>query len=227
MIKVRINSDKIDKVLKNSVAYSLGFLDGAEMNQIRFNMQLGEFIESALYKYIDAKARMSPDSFHHVYEWDQVGNSSARLFEFNSKASKKIISFTGQFLPSKSISLGSSEPFIDKARIMENKISITIEPKNSSVLSFEDDGETIFTSSSIEISNPGGDAVAGSFSSAVDSFFKNYLTVSVLKGTGVLGNLDKANEYSNDFSRGTQAGRSPGVRAGRKYMSLPSGVVIE
>ena len=222
-----MDNKKLNKVLNNSVYYSFGFIDGAKMNQIQFNIQLGQFIESALYKYIDAKARMSPDKFHHVYEWDQTGNSSARLFEFSSKASKKIIVFTGQFLPSKSISVGSSEAFINKAKIMENKISITIEPKSSSVLAFEDDGQTIFTSSYVEISNPGGDEVAGSFSSAVDSFFKNYLTPAILKGSGVLGSLDNAKEYSDNFYRGTQSGRSPGVGAGKKYMTLPNGVVIE
>lgn len=227
MINIKMDNKKLNKVLNNSVFYSLGFLDGAEMNQIQFNIQLGQFIESALYKYIDVKARMSPNKFHHVYEWGQVGNSSARLFKFNSKASNKNIIFTGEFLPSKSISVGSSEAFVNKASIMENKISIIIEPKNSSVLAFEDEGETIFTSSSIEISNPGGDEVSGSFSAAVDSFFKNYLTPAILKGTGILSNLDNAEEYSNDFHKGTQLGRSPGIRAGRKYMSLPNGVVIE
>ena len=31
--------------------------------------------------YIDAKARTSPKSFHHVYEWGRIGEDEARLFK--------------------------------------------------------------------------------------------------------------------------------------------------
>jgi hypothetical protein len=110
---------------------------------------------------------------------------------------------------------------------MENKISITIEPKSASVLVFENEGETVFTSKTIEISDPGGVGVAGSFSSAVDSFFNNYLTAGILKGAGIFDSLKTPREYSDNFSRGTKDGRNAGIRAGRKYMSLPDGVVLE
>ena len=227
MIKVKMDTKQLNKILNNSVSYSFGFLEGSEINQIQFNKEFGEFIKETLYKYIDSKARMSPETLHHIYEWDQVGSSSGRLFDFNVKASKRIITFTGKFLQSKSINQGSNEPFSDKARIMENKISITIEPKNASVLVFENEGETIFTSKTIEISNPGGAGVAGSFSSTVDSFFNNYLTAGILKGAGIFDSLKTPKEYSDNFSRGTKDGRNSGIRAGKKYMSLPNGVVIE
>lgn len=227
MIKVNVDTKQLNKILGNSISYSFGFLEGSEMNQIQFNRELAEFIKESLYKYVDAKARMNPESLHHIYEWGQVGSPAGRLFSFDSQASKRIIKFTGKFIQSESISEGSDEPFSDKARIMENKISITIEPKNKSVLVFEDEGETIFTSKTVEISNPGGSGVAGSFSSTVDSFFNNYLTAGILKGAGIFDSLKTPKEYSDNFSRGTKDGRNSGIRAGKKYMSLPNGVVLE
>lgn len=227
MINIRMDTKQLNKILGNSVSFSFGFLEGAEINQIQFNRELAEFIKEALYKYIDAHARMNSESLHHVYEWGRVGSSADRLFEFKAQSSKRVIKFTGKFLQSKSISEGSSEPFYDKANVMENKISITIQPKSSPVLVFEDDGETIFTSKTIEISNPGGSAVAGSFSSIVNSFFDNYLTAGILRGAGVFDSLSYPNEYSDGFSSGTKNGRPTGIKAGRKYMSLPKGVKIQ
>lgn len=227
MINIKMDTKQLNKILNNTVSYSFGFLEGSEINQIQFNIELGQFIKETLYKYIDSKARMSPEKLHHVYEWGQVGSSSGRLFDFNVKSSKRIIRFTGKFLDSKSISEGSNEPFLDKATVMENKISITIEPKNSSVLVFEDEGQTIFTSKTIEVSDPGGAEVAGSFSSVVDSFFNNYLTAGILKGSGIFDSLKTPREYTDNFVKGTKDGRGSGIRAGRKYMSLPGGVVLE
>lgn len=227
MINVKMDTKQLNKILGNTVSYSFGFLEGTEIGQIQFNTELAEFIKEALYKYIDTHARMNPESLHHVYEWNCVGQSSDRLFEFKAQASKRVIKFTGKFLQSKSISEGSSEPFSDKANVMENKISITIEPKNSSVLVFEDDGETIFTSKTIEISNPGGDAVAGSFSSVVNSFFNNYLTAGILKGAGIFESLSYPKDYSTNFSGGTKNGKTVGIKAGKKYMSLPKGVEMQ
>ena len=227
MIKVKMDTKQLNKILNNSVSYSFGFLEGTDIGQIQFNKELGDFIKQALYKYIDTKARMNPQALHHVYEWDQVGSSSARLFEFNVKSSKRIITFNGKFLQSRSNSSTSKEPFSDKANVMENKISITISPKSSSVLVFEDDGETIFTSKTIEILNPGGDEVAGSFSSVVDSFFSEYLTAGILKGAGIFQSLSNPREYSDSFPSGTKSGKPVGISAGKKYMNLPSGVEIQ
>ena len=46
---------------------------------------------------------------------------------------------------------------------MENAIAIEISPKNSNVLVFEDNGETIFTANSIYIAHPGGPKVENGF----------------------------------------------------------------
>ena len=218
MINFKMNSKELNKKLNNVVQYSNGFFEGVEMERIHFNRILGGYTAEALGYYIDSKARSNPDSLHHIYEWNRVGDKVARLFSFNVNATKSNISFLGKFMPSKSVSENSSQPFTNKAEIMENKIAITIEPKNSDVLVFEDDGELVFTASSVYIANPGGDKVAGSFGSVVDEFFSVYFTNSVL--APVVKDLENIREFTDKFSQGSKSGRSVGVSAGRKYMTI-------
>lgn len=217
MIKTTIDSKKINRKLKNSVSYSYGFLEGVDLNQIIFNKRLGEFTEVALGKYIDVQARMSPDSLHHIYEWGAVGNEGARLFKIQSHASKRVIHFEGNFLPSSSTSDTSSEPFTDKANIMENAIGVTISPRDSSVLAFEDDGEMVFTMNEIYIAHPGGDAVAGSFGRVVEDFFGNYFTSHLLRP--FIAELSNASEFARFFPQGVNIGRAAGVKAATAYLN--------
>jgi hypothetical protein len=217
VLYAKFDSKEVNRILGNTVSYSYGFLDGIEIDQIEFNRKLGEFTVDAFGKYMDSRARVNPQAFHHIYEWNQVGNDSARLFELKSRASKRVINFTGKFLPSRSLSEGSSEPFKDKANVMENAIAITIEPKNSDVLAFEYEGETVFSMSAIHIENPGGDAVAGSFGRATEDFFSNYFTNALLKP--FIKELERPKEFSQSFSSGTRGGKSVGIKAGRKYIN--------
>ena len=220
MIKTKFDTREFIKKLMNAVAYSDGFMDGAQISRLKFNQQLGEFIKQGLNKYIDSKARMNPDALHHVYEWDQVGSPSARLFEINVVPMQTMIKFNIKFLPSSSISPTSDTPFKNKAKIMENGMDVTIEPKNSEMLVFEDGGETVFTRKEINISNPGGSEVERSFERVINDFFTNYLTVGLLKSSGILDELERPVEYKRDFARGTKGGRSVGISAGKKYMNI-------
>lgn len=216
MLRMRVDSKELNRILNNTVSYSYGFLEGTGIGQIEFNQHLAEYTKDALGKYIDSRARMSPEELHHVYEWGAVGDEGSRLFEINPRASKRVIHFEGKFLNSKSAAPNASEPFTDKANVMENAIGVTIAPKNSSMLVFEDDGETIFTMNEIYIANPGGDAVAGSFGRVVEDFFQNYFTGSLLRP--FMATLSKADEYASGFPAGTRSGKSVGVKAGIQYM---------
>lgn len=223
---VKFNVAELEKVLKNSVQYSRGFLEGAELNMIVFNKKLSDIAAEALKRYIDSRARMSPESLHHVYEWGRVGDPSARLFEIDCQATKNTISIFGKFLPSSSISENSEEPFVDKARVMENKIAIEIEPRSTNVLAFDVDGQTVFTVNSVFIANPGGDAVAGSFGRVVDEFFDVYFNTTLLRQSGIFDNLKYPKEFSQYFgSVASGNARGAGLNAGRKYMDI-EGVTV-
>lgn len=225
MPSVRFDTLDLQKVLNNTISYSRGFIDGIEIEKIEFNKRLGGFIVEALEQYIDAKARSNPESLHHVYEWNKVGNSSARLFTFSIRVTKNTISFIGKFKKSKSISNTSDEPFVEKARIMEDSITITIEPKISDFLVFDYQGETIFTNKQVVVQDPGGKHVGGSFQKTVDDFFNNYLMSGILQP--YLVNLSKADEFEKNFYSVKSSGaRISGVKAGREYLRF-SGMVIQ
>jgi hypothetical protein len=225
MINLRYDTKSFSTTLKNTVEYSLGFLDGAKMGTIIFNTKLAQITEEALKQYIDVRSRANPESLHHVYEWNRVGDSSARLFEINAVASKNSIVFSGQFIPSRSVSETSNEPFVDKANIMENAISILIEPRSSDFLAFDVDGQQVFTVNSVFIENPGGDEVAGSFGRAVDDFFEVYFTSTVLRQSGIFEQLSFPKEFAQNFASGAKMGRGMGRKAGMEYMNIKGGIL--
>lgn len=220
MIQARFDTKLFDKTMKNISQYSYGFLDGAEKNIAVFNIKLAELAEEALKKYIDTKAKANPESLHHVYEWNSVGSPSGRLFEINANVARNLITFTGQFIQSNSVSDTSEEPFYDKANIMENRIAIEVQPQSAEVLAFEQDGQAVFTVNSIFIENPGGDSVAGSFGRVVEEFFDVYFTASFLKQVGFFEKLSFPKEFAQNFQAGAKMGRTAGISAGKKYMSI-------
>lgn len=223
MLNVKFDYKDLENKLNNTVAYSQGFLKGAQIEKVPFTKFLGGYILEAMYKYIDSKARMNPNALHHVYEPGEVGTERGRLFTLSVTPTSRGLTFTGNFKQSVKNSETSNVPFSDKAKIMENGISIVVAPKRSSVLAFEDDGETFFTTEEVYIEHPGGDQVAGSFGRTVEEFFDFYLTSALLEP--IYKDLSKAEEFAQNFAAGSKGGRSVGVRAGRKYLNV-SGIEI-
>ena len=224
MLSVQFDIKDLQKTLKNTIDYSNGFFEGITIEKIEFNKRLGEYTAEALKLYIDAQARGNPDAFHHVYEWNMVGDPSARLFSFSSKATNNLIMFVASFKQSKSVSDTSTEPFTNKAEVMENSMTVTIEPKMSDLLVFDYNNETIFTSKTITIEDPGGPFVAGSFEKTVNDFFTQYLTSSLLQP--YLMDLSKADEFTRSFGSVRSSGaKSSGVKAGKAYLRVTGSVI--
>ena len=225
MITIKFDDKDLSKKLSNLEKYSKGFFNGIQTNRFNFNSQLALLTKEALEKYIDTKARMDPSSLHHIYEWDMVGNPSGRLFIIDYQVGLNLINFFGNFLPSRSISDTSNEPFVNKAEIMENQIEIQIEPRLNSALAFEIDGEQVFSMNSITIDNPGGDSVSGSFGRAVEDFFNIYFTTTFLRQSGILQRLETPTEYVQGFAMGVSGGgSSAGMSAAQRYMSVRGGI---
>jgi len=224
MISAKIESIDFKKVFKNTVQYTEGFIQGISLNRLEFNRVLGGYTAESLGMYIDSKARMNSSTLHHVYEWGKVGDSSARLFKINVNATNTSIVLNGKFIPSTQPGSDSGQVFFDKANVMENGISVTISPKKSSVLVFQDESDTVFTTNSIYVAHPGGDQVAGSFGRTVEEFFDFYFVFSILEP--LMKKLRNPKEFSKMFLQGTKSGRSVGVRAGRKYFSMSGDKLI-
>jgi hypothetical protein len=208
---------KID--MTNIVDYSIGFLDGIEGGKTIFFKNLGYQTKELAEMYIDSMAKMDPASLHHVYEWYRTGSPDGRLFHLHYTVSNLGLSFKSTFSQSKSVKSGSNTPFYNKAKIMENGTPVVIEPKRAEVLSFDVDGQTIFTKGPVVVNNPGGVQVQGSFERSFDSFFSRYLSQALLKVSGVEQYLKNPVVYKRNLSAGKRGGKSTGYNTGFRWIA--------
>lgn len=219
MISVGFDVDKqFAREMNNLVAYSQGFLEGAKLSMPFFLATVGEKTKEILELFVDSNARNNPDALHHVYEWYQTGSPSARLFDIDYVVTSVGLSFNYQFTQSQSIKSGSREPFYDKAKIMEEGIGVTIAPKKSSVLVFEDGGKTVFTKNPVRVENPGGAATKDSFSKTFEMFFTAYFRQSFLETSGLKSKLGNTMTFTKNLPAGLKLGRSAGVSAGSSWI---------
>ena len=218
-MKVLMNDRAFKKDMKNIMDYSIGFLEGIQVGKMKFLNNLGVMTSEILKEYIDSNARVNPKAMHHIYEWYKVGSPDARLFDIKYTVSNLGLSFTSTFKQSSSIKSGSSTPFYNKAKIMEEGTPVVIKPKRSEVLVFEDNGETVFTKNSITIGSPGGDATTGAFEKVVDVFFNRYFTQAFLKSSGIYEYFSNPVAYKQNLKSGKISGKSKGLQVGYRWIA--------
>lgn len=172
-----------------------------------FNKTIYDQIEKDFGLYMDAKARMQPKQYHHLYEWKKVGNKNQRLF------TTKRIDSTGlgfrvgyEFKQSKSLVPTKKgkhrHVFANKAMIMEDGNPVVIRPRNSERLVFDVSGYTVFMpkGKSVIVNKPGGAGTKNSFASSYNHFFKSQLVNESIKKS----------RFQNVFSTGmTKALKAP------------------
>jgi len=214
-----MNDKMFKKEMKNIIDYSIGFLEGAQVGKAQFLNNMGKLTTELLEAYIDSNARVNPKALHHIYEWYKVGSPDARLYNINYTISNLGLSFVSTMKQSTSVKDGSSVPFYNKAKIMEEGTPVTIKPKKASVLVFEDGGDTIFTKGKVVVANPGGTQVEGSFEKIVDSFFNRYFTQAFLKTSGVQAYLSNPVVYSRNLKAGKSSGKSKGMQVGYRWIA--------
>lgn len=220
MISVKLDDKKVfEKQMKNLIAYSEGFLEGAQKGRGRFLQSVGERTKEMLEAFVDSNARVNQDALHHVYEWYQVGNPDARLFEISFSVKSDSLLIESSFTQSSSISRGSKEPFYDKARVMESGMSIVIRPKSADYLSFEVGGETVFTPNPVSVPSPGGSETTGSFQRTFNSFFENFFQQSFLESSGLRKSFSDTSIYRKKLNSGLRGGRGVGVSAGQSWIA--------
>jgi hypothetical protein len=213
------NSNQFKKDMNNIVNYSIGFLEGVQRGKTVFLKTLGMETVEIMKEFIDSNARVNPDMLHHVYEWTMTGSPDARLYDISYTTSNLGLSFRSSFSQSTSIKEGSRTPFYDKARIMEYGIPVTIRPKVSQVLAFDDNGETVFTRSPIEIMNPGGTEVEGGFEKVFDMFFNKYFSQAFLRTSGVAKYLENPQVYKKNMPAGKKMGKAKGLSTGYRWIA--------
>jgi hypothetical protein len=218
-MKVKMNDAMFKRDMKNIIDYSVGFLEGVQSGKTKFLNNVGIMTKELLEQYIDANARVNPKALHHIYEWSKVGSPDARLYNINYTISNLGLSFVSSLKQSTSIKDGSSVPFYNKAKIMEEGTPVTIRPTRSNVLVFEDGGETIFTKGEVVVNSPGGIETTGSFERVLDTFFNRYFTQAFLKTSGLYAHLENPQVYKKNLSSGKSSGRSKGLQVGYRWIA--------
>jgi hypothetical protein len=213
------SSNQFKKEMNNIVNYSIGFLEGVQKGKTVFLKSVGIETVELMKEFIDSNARVNPEMLHHIYEWNQVGSPNARLYNISYTTSNLGLSFRSSFSQSTSIKNGSRTPFYDKARIMEQGIPVTIRPKATEVLAFDENGETVFTKGPVRVDNPGGSQVEGGFEKVFDMFFNRYFSQAFLRVSGIAKYLENPEVYRRDMNAGKSLGRSKGVSTGYRWIA--------
>jgi hypothetical protein len=200
MIRTRIKADDLMSTLKNTIDYSSAYLAELNRNKKLLNEKVGSLSIDVFYEYLDSLARSHPGMLHHVYEWGQVGDPQARLFELTLSVNGTSAVIDAQFLESEIPADNASEPFYDKATVMEEGIPVTIKEVDAKALFFEIDGEEFFRVGPITIMNPGGAATRGSFVQAFNEFYGQYFIDFYLNSIKFYKYFSDHNQYEKYFS---------------------------
>jgi hypothetical protein len=217
MIKVRFDNKKFNKQMKNIVDYSTGFTEGIQNGKSEFLKLLGADVSEIASQFIDTNARVSPSTLHHVYEWYKNGSPEARLFDIDYTVSNIGLSFISNFKQSSTVSRGSTEPFRNKADIMENGTRVVIRPRFADALRFEVDGEVVYTKKPVVVENPGGNT-QGEFEKAFDMFFGRYFTQAFLQNSNLKKYFENPIVYKKNLRKGMRGGRSTGLSTGYRWV---------
>jgi hypothetical protein len=204
--------------MDNIVKYSMGFLDGVQKGKTDFLKAVGQATITSMGQYVDAQARSNPAALHHIYEWNKTGSPSARLFDLDYTISNLGLSIRGTFTQSETLKKGSTVPFYDKAKIMENGVSVTIRPKKR-VLAFTIDNEEIFTPNDVTVADPGGAEVQGSFSKTIDEFMMFYFKQSFLRASGIYNYIENPTVFKKNIKQGSRLGKNKGIQTGFRWIA--------
>ena len=218
MIAITMNPSSFSKQMKNIVDYSFGFLQGTQAGKNVFLNNLGKEVVELLKEYIDSNARVNSATLHHVYEWYQTGSPEARLFDIDYTVSGLGLSFRSSFRQSTSIKDGSTQPFYNKAMIMEKGTPVVIRPRNASVLKFEANGQEVYTKGPVVVQNPGG-ASKGGFEKVFDTFFTKYFRQTFLRKSGMLKELESPVAYKKNLKSGAKLGKGKGIETGYRWIA--------
>jgi hypothetical protein len=224
-ITVKFDSAKLNRTINNIVKYSDGFLSETKQSKNKIALKMGNTSVNAFYQYLDGVARMHPDMLHHIYEWGQVGNPFARLVELNIKSGQGGTVISANFTQSNTSPKSGGEPFYNKAEVMEDGQSVTIQEKDAEVLFFEIDGKEFFRKGPITIENPGGEAVRGSFVKTFNEFYTSYFSQVYLRSIKFYEHFQNPKPYARNFAAAVRSGsaKNAGKAAAMQWINSVPG----
>jgi hypothetical protein len=174
----------------------------------KYNDKIYQGVEKNFGQYVDARARLMPKKYHHVYEWGGNGIKTARLWRMRKRNNGDSAMYLRyDFLTSKKVApihpslqipgpngkvVKRSTVFKNKAFIMDEGIPVTVRRKQAKWLampetySFERKQGIIFSKGPVTVKFPGGPDVRFSFAKTFSGYFSSGLAVKQLKSSGVL-----------------------------------------
>lgn len=206
MYKIKFDSKEAKKVLENIVSYSDGFIKETKAKESTITSRLAGTSIEAFYDYLDGLARTNPGMLHHIYEWGAVGDPGARLVELKKElSSSRGATITADFISSSSIPEGGSEPFYNKAEIMEEGITVTIQAVEAQAMFFQIDGQEFFRTGPIVVENPGGEATRGSFIANFEEFYNVYFDQVYLRAIKFYDHFENPQGFVPGFNRAAKS----------------------
>ena len=172
-----------------------------ELSNAVFTIGVTSFIRA-----INLEAKANPKAFHHLYEWNAVGNPSKRLFflyKDESVGGRLVIkpgfiksrskvplapelassSKSGRFVSTRHI-------FANKASVMEEGSQIIYRTKKNTPIPAMGKINFVAAGTIIRINHPGGIAVKGSFEKFFNVWFATKLQAAINR-SGVIKSIDK------------------------------------
>lgn len=198
-VSVKLNAKEFEKVMNNLIKYSDGFFSETTARSDYVTDKLAKGSIEEFYRYLDSMASVTPGLLHHIYEWGSVGNPSQRLVELKSELKRNVAIITAEYLPSSSISDTSTEPFVNKAEIMEEGIPVVVDTVDAKALFFEIDGQEFFAAGPIVIENPGGAEVRGQFVAHFEEFYNKYFEEMYLRAIRFYDHFQDPKEYKKNI----------------------------
>lgn len=212
MYSVKFDGKEAKKMLDNIVSYSNGFIKETKAKETTITGRLAQTSIEAFYDYLDGLARTNPGMLHHVYEWGATGNPGARLVELKKElSSSRGATITADFLTSSSVPEGGSEPFYDKAEIMEEGIPVTIQAVEAQAMFFQIGGQEFFRTGPIVVENPGGEATRGSFLRAFEEFYNVYFDQVYLRAIRFYDHFENPKGFTSGFNQAARSSNASGI----------------
>lgn len=217
MIRMRVNSSAVTKAINNAIQYASGFMEEMKAKSPYLSRKLANTSINEFYMFLDSLARTNPGLYHHVYEWSQVGNPSARLYELKAELSSSKTMVVAEFLQSETLpperpSSGKSKrPFYNKAEVMESGTTVFIQEVEADVLYFDIDGVEYFRTGPIVIENPGGIEVRGQFVAAFEEFYNTYFTQVYLRSIRFYNHISEARPFVSSFVPAVHSGNARSI----------------
>jgi hypothetical protein len=189
MIKLSIDQISLNN-LNKELSAKIASLDKLTQDSVLNEIARAAFVilGERFIKATDTYASVFPKKMHHVYEWKQIGNPSARLFviERLSLLNGNLI-ISSKFLPSKTPVPVPSELttpnkkgkyvstktiFAQKAEVMESGKAVSFAARKTLAFLGQQGIQFIKEGKIVNIANPGGREVKNSFTEYMVEWFE-------------------------------------------------------